>query len=95
MWHNRLEISFDLFAILKTMSLFPVCIPPGTHSRFALDPPLDSFPATRSSAQGNCSAKSLASNVTDSSLSSLSSTGGGIWGVQGVWQQGVGEGEGG
>ncbi len=44
---------------------------------------------TRSSAQGNCSAKSLAGNVADSSLSSLSSRGGGVGGVQG---QGVGEG---
>ncbi len=36
---------------------------------------------TRSSAQGNCSAKSLAGNIADYSLSSLSSTGG--WGVGG------------
>ncbi len=57
--------------------------------------------STRSSAQSNCSAKSLAGNVTDSSLSSLSSIGGsggrgsrgrGVQG-QGVWGQGVGEGE--
>ncbi len=34
-------------------------------------------PRTRSSAQGNCSAKSLAGNVTCSSLFSLSSRGGG------------------
>ncbi len=34
------------------------------------------YPSTRSSAQDNCSAKSLAGNVADSSLSSLSSTGG-------------------
>ncbi len=36
------------------------------------------FSETRSSAQGNCSAKSLASNVVDSSLSSLSSQQGGV-----------------
>ncbi len=35
---------------------------------------------TRSSAQGNCSAKSLAGNVVNSSLSSLSSAGVGVWG---------------
>ena len=57
---------------------------------------------TRSSAQGNCSEKSLAGNVVDSSLSSLSSAGGGGLdaggGVQGqgVWAGagGLGEGEG-
>ncbi len=43
----------------------------------------------RSSAQGNCSAKSLAGNVVDSSLSSLSSGGGGHGGG------GLGEGVGG
>ena len=42
---------------------------------------------TRSSAQGNCSAKSLAGNVIDSSLSSLSST---SLAGQGVWVQGEG-----
>ncbi len=41
--------------------------------------------STRSSAQGNCSAKSLAGNVTDSSLSSRSSMGGGrFWGQGGL-----------
>ncbi len=54
---------------------------------------------TRSSAQGNCSAKSLAGNVTDSSLSSLYSAkegsgGKGVWG-RGFGGRGVGEGEGG
>ncbi len=56
---------------------------------------------TRSSAQGNCSAKSLAGNVIDSSLSSLSGKGGGWWGEGGLvegrggwWGRG-GEGEGG
>ncbi len=56
---------------------------------------------TRSSAQGNCSAKSLAGNVIDSSLSSLSSKGGGsrgVWWGSGVWQGeggwGLGEGRG-
>ncbi len=49
---------------------------------------------TRSSAQCNCSAKSLAANVVDSSLSSLSSmggggSGGGGLGVGGVWGWGV------
>ncbi len=48
--------------------------------------------STRSSAQGNISAKSLASNVTDSSLSSLSSVGEGPGvggsGARGVWRQG-------
>ncbi len=57
----------------------------------------------RSSAQGNWSAKSLAGNVIDSSLSSLSSAGGGSRGQGGpgvgdlrvgVQGQGVGEGEG-
>ncbi len=41
---------------------------------------------TRSSAQGNCSAKSLAGNVVDSSLSSLSSTSHAV--LRGVWGQG-------
>ena len=44
---------------------------------------------TRSSAQGNCSAKSLAGNVVDSSLSSLCFPQGGS-----RWGEGVGEGEG-
>ncbi len=53
---------------------------------------------TRSSAQGNCSAKSLAGNVTDSSLSSLSSMGvsGGRGGSRGkgFGGRGIREGEG-
>ncbi len=48
---------------------------------------------TRSSAQGNCSAKSLADNVADSSLFSLSSMGGGVWG-RGFWGGGFRWGEG-
>ncbi len=44
-----------------------------------------SHTGTRSSAQGNCSAKSLAGNVADSSLSSLSS-------AAGVWGRGRGRG---
>ncbi len=59
--------------------------------------------STRSSAQGNCSAKSLVSNVVDSSLSSLSSIshagqgcpggGSGVGGLgQGVWGRGSGAG---
>ncbi len=57
---------------------------------------------TRSSAQGNCSAKSLAGNVVDSSLSSPSHAvhrgglGVGVSGGRGFrWGRGVGEGEGG
>ncbi len=52
---------------------------------------------TRSSAQGNCSVKSLGSSVVDSSLSSLSSTshaGQGGFGVGGVWGRGPGWGRG-
>ncbi len=58
----------------------------------------------RSSAQGNCSAKSLVGNIVDSSLSSLSSTshamgrGGGLGpgnlGGGQFWGQGVGRGRG-
>ncbi len=47
---------------------------------------------TRSSAQGNCSEKSLADNVVDSSLSSLSSEGGGFRGVGWVGGGGLGRG---
>ncbi len=45
---------------------------------------------TRSSAQGNSSAKSLAGNVVDSSLSSLSSPGGSSRGGGGGWGSGEG-----
>ncbi len=48
---------------------------------------------TRSRAQGKCSAKSLAGNVIDSSLSSLSSVGGRGQGGSGRGR-GLGEGEG-
>ncbi len=47
------------------------------------------FSVTRSSAQGNCSAKSLPGNVADSSLSSLSSERRGVWGQGGLGAGGV------
>ncbi len=48
----------------------------------------------RSSAQGNCSAKSFAGNVADSSSSSLSSMGGGVQGQGGLGAGGLGRGRG-
>ena len=54
---------------------FHTCFPSATDRQ--TDKQTDrarAFSSTRSSAQGNCSAKSLAGHVVDSSLSSLSST---------------------
>ncbi len=78
------EIYCRFLQFLASSGTYILCLPRIKHTTLS--------PETRSSAQGNCSAKSLAGNVIDSSLSSLSSAG---WGpAAGGSGQGGGGGQG-